>query len=74
MMFKSLRSLLLIVQFLSLLSPLLGGWRRKKLSFLMKEGVLFALTNWDLIWKYLEKRQWSIETIKNVLRSIRLRK
>jgi hypothetical protein len=67
-MFRSLRLLILIVQALAIVSPLLGAARRQKLPLLLKEGTFFVLTNWELLWKYLEKRNWSIETLKDLLK------
>ncbi len=63
-MFRSFRSLLLIVQALSLLTPLLRGKQMLKLPFLLKELTFLLVTNPDLVLKFLEKRRWSPEVIK----------
>jgi hypothetical protein len=74
-MFRSAyRTIVLVLQVLMIATPLLGRWRRQKLSFLLKEGAFLVLTNWDLIWKYLEKRKWSIETAKDLLKLIRFKR
>jgi hypothetical protein len=74
MLRSALRSIIFIVQALAILSPLLGRGRRQKLPLLMREGALLFLTHWDVIWKYLEKRNWSIGTIKEILRFRRFKR
>lgn len=73
-MFPILRSLLFIWEVLVIFTPLLRKGRRLRLPLLFREGALLVLSNWDLIWKYIEKRRWSMETVKKLLRLIRMRK
>jgi hypothetical protein len=75
-MFRTaLRAALLIWEVLAIVSPLLRrGGRRQRLPLALKDGVIFVLANWELIWKYLEKRNWSIETMKNLLRFRRFKR
>lgn len=67
-MFSSFRKLIVLLQLLSLVSPLLRRGRGLSLPFLMKEIAFFALTNSDMFWKLLEKRNWSPEAIKQLLK------
>lgn len=67
-MFRSLRSLIVLLQALSLLSPLLSKGRRMRLPFLLKELALLMLTNSDMVWKFLEKRQWTPDAIREFLK------
>jgi hypothetical protein len=73
MFHAALRSILFIWQLLVIIAPLIGKGRRQKIPLVLKEGAFFVLTNWELIWKYLEKRKWSIETIRNLLKFRRMR-
>ncbi len=74
-MFRSaFRSIVFILQALAIISPLLGRGRKQKLPLLMKEGAFLILTNWNFIWKFLEKRNWSIDTIRNLLRLRRFKR
>jgi hypothetical protein len=68
-MFRSLRSLIVLLQALSLLSPLLSKGRKMRLPFLFKELALLMLTNSDLVWKFLEKRRFTPDAIREFLKS-----
>lgn len=74
-MFRTaLRALLFIWEAAAIISPLLRRGRRQRFPFALKEGALFILANWELIWKYWEKRKWSINTVRNLLRFRRFRR
>lgn len=62
----TLRSIVLICEVAAIVFPLLKKGRRQKLPFVLKESVLFALANWDVIRKYVQKRQ-----ISNVIKALR---
>jgi hypothetical protein len=39
-----------------LILPLLSKKRRQKLPLTLKEGALFVIAHWGLIWKFIEKQ------------------
>jgi hypothetical protein len=57
-----LRSAIFILEALYFLTPLFSRARKQKLPGLLKELIILGLTNWTLIWKWMEKQRWSIET------------
>lgn len=65
----NLRTLIFILTTLRALSPLLGKGRKQKLPGSLKEVILLLLTNSELLWKWLEKRGWTIETLKTILKN-----
>ena len=67
MFLRALRSILFLWEVLAIMTPLFKRGGRQKLPLTLKQGALFVLANWDMIWKYLEKRNWSIQTVKNLL-------
>lgn len=68
------RTLIFIFEALMIVRPLLGRGRRQKLPFVLKQGAFFVFTHWELIWKYLEKRRWTIKAVKNILQFRRSRR
>jgi len=70
----ALRAMIFILEALAIVAPLLGRGRRQKIPLVLKEGTFFVLTNWQLIWKYLEKRKWTIDALKNILRYRRVKR
>lgn len=63
-----LRSLVIFLQVGQLVLPLLSKNRRQKLPLTLKEGALFVIVNWGLIWKFIEKQQWAVQAVKKILK------
>jgi hypothetical protein len=71
-MYRSVfRSLIVVVEALMIIAPLFRRGRRQQFPIVLKKGAYFMLTHWELIWKYLEKRAWTIKAVKNFLQSRR---
>lgn len=70
----TLRAILFIWEAIAIISPLLKKGKRQRLPITLKEGAIFVLANWELIWKYWEKHKWSIDTVKNLLRFRRFKR
>lgn len=74
-MFRTtLRAILFIWEAVAIIFPLLRRGGRQRLPLALKDGAMFVLANWELIWKYWEKRNWSIETVRNLLRFRRFKR
>lgn len=73
-MFKSFRSIFLILQLLLFINPLFRQLRRKNFPLLLKEGMFLALANWDIISQYLKNRNFSFEKMKKYMQFKKFRK
>lgn len=62
------RSLFFLVEIWRLVGPLLAKKTNRKVPLNLKEGVLFVLLNWDMIWKFLEKQRWTIDVARKIFR------
>ena len=68
-MFRSFRNLFFLMQAIKLLFPLFRKGRVLKFPFLLKEMALLALTQPELIGKFLEKYHLSPQFLKQWFKS-----
>lgn len=63
-----LRSLIFLTEIWRLVGPFLAKKGKQKVPISLKEGALFVLLNWDIIWKLLEKQRWTVDAVKKMFK------